>query len=119
MQGVLDGTLHFQRLRHPFQLHITHPTFRKGKDRGLGSLVFLEILRLFEDFLAYLVAVNERVSVFAKEEDEVDLQLGLDENFLRLAFCHAVRWVNRLAQQVRDSLRLQEAQWWLIRDGLR
>lgn len=28
MQGVLDGTLYFQRLRHPFQLYIAHPATR-------------------------------------------------------------------------------------------
>ncbi len=37
-----------------------------------GTLEFLEILRLLEDFLVHLVPVHRRVAVFGQEDDQVD-----------------------------------------------
>ena len=52
---------------------------------GLSSrMVFLKILRLFENFLLDLIAIDGRIPILGEEDDEVDLEFGLDA-FWRLS----------------------------------
>ena len=46
--------------------------------RDSGSPVLLEVLRLLEDLLVHLIAIDRRIAVLGEQDDEVHFELGFD-----------------------------------------